>query len=125
VDVVVSRLGENLRDPDCGQLIASLDGGATALVSLGRWHPDGDSCKVEVFGTGGTASSWFLRPGEGNAVFWEALRRQAEHFARSVAARADGGVRSDSGGGATVGDAVIALEVAELAVDRVARASSD
>jgi len=124
VDVVVSRLGGDRRDPDCGQLIAELDGGGTALVSLGRRHPEGDSCKVEVFGTAGTASSWFLRPADGDAVFRQALRRQAEHFAGSVAPRADGSARRDSDGGAKVSDAVAALEVAQLAVDRLAGAAS-
>lgn len=120
--VVASRLGANLGDPDCGQLVAELDGGATALVSLGRWHPDGDSCKVEVFGTAGTAASWFLRPADGDAVFRQALRRQAEHFARSVTRLANPGQDGDAGA-ATVSDAVAALKVAELAVDRLARAT--
>src|SRR5690348_8720596 len=30
-------------DPDCGQVVAELDGGGTALISLGRWHPAGDT----------------------------------------------------------------------------------
>jgi myo-inositol 2-dehydrogenase / D-chiro-inositol 1-dehydrogenase len=90
-------------DPDCAQLVARLSGGSTAVVSLGRWYPLGDSCKVEVFGTKGTVSSWFLRPGDGDAVFLAALRDQAEDFASAA--------RS----GASVGDAVAALAVAELA----------
>ena len=51
-------------DPDCAQLVAELDGGSTAVVSLGRWHPAGDSCKVEVFGTKGTRRLVVPRPGE-------------------------------------------------------------
>jgi myo-inositol 2-dehydrogenase/D-chiro-inositol 1-dehydrogenase len=90
-------------DPDCAQLVARLSGGCTAVVSLGRWYPAGDSCKVEVFGTKGNASSWFLRPSEGDAMFLAALRDQAEDFASAA--------RS----GASVGDAVAALTVAELA----------
>ncbi len=120
LEVVASRLGEDVGDPDCGQLVAELDGGGTALVSLGRWHPDGDSCKVEVFGTTGTTSSWFLKPSHGDAVFRLALRRQAEHFAWSVAGRDNG--RSD--GAATVRDAVAALKVAELAVGRLSKPTS-
>src|SRR5262249_20520561 len=38
-------------DPACAQVAAELDGGSTAMISLGRWHPAGDSVKVEVFGT--------------------------------------------------------------------------
>jgi myo-inositol 2-dehydrogenase / D-chiro-inositol 1-dehydrogenase len=90
-------------DPDCAQLAARLSGGGTAVVSLGRWYPAGDSCKVEVFGTKGNVSTWFLRPSDGDAVFLAALRDQAEDFASSA--------RS----GASVGDAVAALTVAELA----------
>jgi myo-inositol 2-dehydrogenase/D-chiro-inositol 1-dehydrogenase len=123
LEVVASRLGVNLGDPDCGQLVAELSGGATALVSLGRWHPDGDSCKVEVFGTAGTASSWFLRPADGDAVFRQALRRQAEHFARTVTGLDRGQGQDGDGGAASVSDAVEALKVAELAVDCLARAT--
>jgi myo-inositol 2-dehydrogenase/D-chiro-inositol 1-dehydrogenase len=104
-------------DPDCAQLVAELDGGSTAVVSLGRWHPAGDSCKVEVFGTKGTASSRFLDPAGGDAVFREALRLQAEDFARSVSA---GPARLPasplaSQAGASVADAMAALRIAALA----------
>jgi myo-inositol 2-dehydrogenase/D-chiro-inositol 1-dehydrogenase len=34
-------------DPDCAQLVAELDGGSIAMISLGRWHPAGDAAKVE------------------------------------------------------------------------------
>jgi myo-inositol 2-dehydrogenase / D-chiro-inositol 1-dehydrogenase len=111
--VVTSHLSEPVDDPDCGQLVARLDGGATALVSLGRWHPDGDTCKVEVYGTKGTAESVFLRPSDGDEVFAAALRLQAEDFARSVL----GG----SGSGATVADAVAALSLAETAAARASQ----
>lgn len=107
VKVAGSRVGGSTGDPDCGQIVAELDGGATAVVSLGRWHPAGDSCKVEVFGTKGTVSSWFLPPG-GDAAFRHALRLQAEDFARSVLA---GG-----GDGATAGDAIAALTLADQAM---------
>jgi myo-inositol 2-dehydrogenase / D-chiro-inositol 1-dehydrogenase len=95
-------------DPDCAQIVAELDGGATATISLGRFHPAGDSVKVEVYGTKGTAASWFLHPDGGEAVFHHALRSQAEDFARSVQA----GV---AGTGAGIADAIAALRAAELA----------
>jgi myo-inositol 2-dehydrogenase/D-chiro-inositol 1-dehydrogenase len=110
-------------DPDCAQLVAELDGGSTAMVSLGRWHPVGDSCKVEVFGTKATVSSRFLDPEGGEATFREALRLQAEDFARSVtAARASrpgspvsaASARSPAAG-ASVADAIAALRIASLA----------
>ncbi len=94
-------------DADCGHVAATLTGGATAVVSLGRWHPAGDICRVDVYGTKGTVNSCFLPPSGGDAVFHEALRLQAEDFARMVS---DG--RST---GATARDAVVALEVAERA----------
>jgi myo-inositol 2-dehydrogenase/D-chiro-inositol 1-dehydrogenase len=94
-------------DADCGHLVSTMSGGSTAVVSLGRWHPAGDSCKVDVYGTSGTESCWFLPPSGGEAVFHDALRRQAEDFARWV--------RHGRGIGATVDDAVRTLEVAARA----------
>ena len=92
-------------DPDCAQIVAALDGGSTAVISLGRWHPAGDSCKVEVYGTKGTASSWFLQPVGGEAAFHRALRLQAEDFARLV--------RTGRGSGARPADAIAALKAAQ------------
>ena len=94
-------------DPDCAQLACELDSGSTAMISLGRWHPAGDSCKVEVYGTEGTSDSWFLPPVGGEAVFRQALRAQAEDFARLV--------RTGDGAGARAADAIAALKAAELA----------
>lgn len=107
VKVAGSRAGGPAGDPDCGQLVAELDGGSTALVSLGRWHPAGDTCAVAVFGTKGTVSLSFLQPPDGDAVFGDALRRQAADFARSV--------RAGHGEGATAGDAIAALTLASQA----------
>ncbi|MGO8876886.1 MAG: Gfo/Idh/MocA family protein [Acidimicrobiales bacterium] len=111
VKVAASRLTTATGDPDCGQIVAELDGGATAAVSLGRWHPAGDTCKVEVFGTQGTEVAWFLRPGAGDAVFRHALRLQAEDFVRSVS--------TGEGTGASVLDALEALRVATRAAESV------
>lgn len=110
VQVAGSRIGASAGDPDCAQLVAELDGGRTAVVSLGRWHPAGDSCKVQVFGTRGTAAAWFLRPAGGDGIFQQALRLQSEDFAQSV--------RTGDGGGASVGDAIAVLKVAGLAAAR-------
>jgi myo-inositol 2-dehydrogenase/D-chiro-inositol 1-dehydrogenase len=107
LSVHAAEAGAHDGDPDCAQLVAELDGGSTAMISLGRWHPAGDSVKVEVYGTKGTAESWFLHPVGGEAVFHEALRLQAEDFAALV--------RSGSGSGARATDAVAALQIAELA----------
>jgi myo-inositol 2-dehydrogenase / D-chiro-inositol 1-dehydrogenase len=108
IKVATAVAGGSAADPDCGQLVAELDGGSTALVSLGRWHPAGDTCAVQVFGTKGTVWSPFLQPPDGDAVFHDALRRQAEDFARSA--------RTGRGEGATIGDAVAALTLARQAL---------
>jgi myo-inositol 2-dehydrogenase/D-chiro-inositol 1-dehydrogenase len=92
-------------DPDCAQAVAGLDGGGTALISLVRWHPAGDTCRIEVLGTAGTASVVFLPPGAGDGPFRAALRRQAEDFARAVTTGAPGR-------GASAADAVTALDLA-------------
>jgi myo-inositol 2-dehydrogenase / D-chiro-inositol 1-dehydrogenase len=92
-------------DPDCAQAVAGLDGGGTALISLVRWHPEGDTCRVEALGTAGTANVVFLPPGAGDGPFRAALRRQAEDFARAVTTGAPGQ-------GASAADAVIALGLA-------------
>ncbi len=94
-------------DPDCAQIACELDGGSTAMVSLGRWHPAGDSCKVEVYGTKGTSDSWLLPPVGGEGVFHQALRLQVEDFARLV--------RTGTGTGARAADGIAALKAAELA----------
>ena len=96
-------------DPDCAQLVAELDGGSLAMVSLGRWHPAGDVCRVDVYGTAGTVSCPFLRPADADEVFRQALRRQAEDFALAV--------RAGVGTGAVVADAIAALTVARIAND--------
>lgn len=92
-------------DPDCAQIVAELDGGSTATISLGRWHPAGDSVKVEVYGTRGTASLELIKPVGGEAAFHQALLLQAEDFARLV--------RTGQGSGARPADAIAALKAAE------------
>jgi myo-inositol 2-dehydrogenase/D-chiro-inositol 1-dehydrogenase len=96
-------------DPDCAQLVAELDGGSLAMVSLGRWHPAGDECRVDVYGTAGTVSCPFLRPADADEVFRRALRLQAEDFALAV--------RAGAGTGAVIADAIAALTVARIAAD--------
>ena len=83
------------------------------MVSLGRWHPAGDSCKVEVFGTKGTEPRGSSRPDDGDALFLHALRLQAEDFVRTV--------RTGDGTGATVLDALEALRVATVGRVRIRR----
>jgi myo-inositol 2-dehydrogenase/D-chiro-inositol 1-dehydrogenase len=94
-------------DVDSAQALVELSGGATGFVSLGRHYPDGDLVRVEVFGTRDSARSDVLDPPDGEAVQLDALRRQAEGFAEF----ASGGPST----GASVVDAIAALEAAERA----------
>jgi myo-inositol 2-dehydrogenase/D-chiro-inositol 1-dehydrogenase len=99
-------------DPDSAQVLASLDSGAVALVSLGRYYAGGDMASVEIFGTRDHVLSVFLNPVDGERAQLEALRRQASAFAEF----ANGGPCR----GATVNDAIAALEAAATATAQVA-----
>jgi myo-inositol 2-dehydrogenase / D-chiro-inositol 1-dehydrogenase len=94
-------------DAESAQALCTLSGGGTALVSLGRRFPLGDVCRVEVFGTRDVEECRFLWPPDGEQVFMQALRRQAESFAAWV--------RGGEAEGATADDAVAALQAAERA----------
>jgi myo-inositol 2-dehydrogenase/D-chiro-inositol 1-dehydrogenase len=99
-------------DPECAHALAQLSGGTSALVSLGRRFPLGDVCKVEVFGTKDWEECRFLWPPTADETFFEALRAQAESFARY----AQGQPREGAGGD----DAAAALEAAERAASALA-----
>jgi len=94
-------------DPESAHAIAELSGGTTAVVSLGRRFPLGDVCKVEVFGTKDAEEIKFLWPPSADDTFFDALRQQAESFARHV--------RGNPLEGASASDAAAALEAAERA----------
>jgi myo-inositol 2-dehydrogenase / D-chiro-inositol 1-dehydrogenase len=94
-------------DPESSHAMAEMSGGTTALISLGRRFPLGDVCKVEVFGTKDWEECRFLWPPTADATFFEALKAQAESFAR----HARGGPLEGAGGD----DAAAALEAAERA----------
>ena len=96
--------------PESAQVLCTLSGGSTALVSLGRRFPLGDVCRVEAFGTRDAEDCRFLWPPDGERVFLDALRRQAEAFAAWV--------RGGEATGATAADAVAALAAAERAKGR-------
>jgi myo-inositol 2-dehydrogenase/D-chiro-inositol 1-dehydrogenase len=100
-------------DPESAHALAELSGGTTAVISLGRRFPLGDVCKVEVFGTRGWEECRFLWPPTADETFFEALKVQAESFAR----HARGGPREGAGGD----DAAAALEAAQRAASAVAK----
>jgi myo-inositol 2-dehydrogenase/D-chiro-inositol 1-dehydrogenase len=94
-------------DVDSAQALAELSGGSSGFVSIGRHYPGGDMVRVEVFGTRDAVRQDVLDPADGVTVQLDALRRQAEGFADF----AMGGPSS----GASVVDAIAALEAAERA----------
>jgi len=102
-------------DPESAQAMARLSGGTTALVSLGRRFPLGDVCKVEVWGTKSAEECKFLWPPTADETFVQALRLQAESFARHV--------RGAPLEGASARDAAVALAAAERAAANIKAAS--
>ncbi len=94
-------------DAESAQALCELSGGSTGLVSLGRRHPLGDVCWVQVFGAAGVEECRFLWPPRAEDGFLQALRLQAEGFAM----QAVGG----AGMGASALDAEAALHAAEQA----------
>lgn len=100
-------------DPDSAQVLAATSSGTTVFVSLGRHYAGGDMASVELFGTKGHTASLFLNPDDGERSQLEALVRQAEAFAEF----AGGGTCR----GATVDDAIAALEAAGRCADQLAQ----
>jgi myo-inositol 2-dehydrogenase/D-chiro-inositol 1-dehydrogenase len=90
-------------DAESAQVLCNLSGGSTGLVSLGRRFPQGDVCWAHVFGTRDAEECRFLWPPDADAIFLQALRAQAESFARGDT------------DGAQADDAVAALTAAETA----------
>lgn len=99
-------------DPDSAQVLCDTTSGATVLVSLGRHYSGGDMASVEVFGSKDHAQSTFLNPDDGERAQLEALVRQAQAFAEF----ANGGPCR----GASVEDAIAALEAAGTAAGQLA-----
>jgi myo-inositol 2-dehydrogenase/D-chiro-inositol 1-dehydrogenase len=90
-------------DPELVQLSAVLDGGIVASILLGRRNPPGEVCRIEAIGLDGSAAFDFVSPPDGDETIAAALRAQADDFARA------------GGEGATIDDAIAALEAAERA----------
>jgi len=99
-------------DPDSAQVLGETRSGATVFVSLGRHFSGGDMASVEVFGSKDHVHSTFLNPDDGERAQLEALVRQAQAFAEF----AKGGPCR----GASVEDAIAALEAAGRCADQLA-----
>lgn len=90
-------------DPELVQLALGFDGGIAATVTLARRFPPGEVCRIEVVGLEGAEQLDFVAPPDGEETIAAALRAQAEDFAR------------EGGEGATLVDALAAIEAAERA----------
>ena len=90
-------------DPELVSLSLRTDGGIAAAVVLARRYPPGETCRIEVVGLQGAEAVAFVAPPNGDESVAAALRAQAEDFAR------------DGGEGATVADAIAALDAATRA----------
>jgi myo-inositol 2-dehydrogenase/D-chiro-inositol 1-dehydrogenase len=90
-------------DCESAQVLCTMSGGSSGLVSLGRRFPHGDVCWAQVFGTQSSEECRFLWPPDSDEAFLHALRLQAESFA----AGGDGAASAD--------DAAAALVAAEQA----------
>lgn len=96
-------------DPESVELAVALSGGAVGSVSLVRRFAPGETVRVEVLGADEAVLLDFVAPPDGDETIAAALRAQAEDFARG------------GGEGATVVDALAALEAAERGREAVAR----
>jgi myo-inositol 2-dehydrogenase / D-chiro-inositol 1-dehydrogenase len=90
-------------DPELVTLTAETDGGIAASIVLARRYPPGETCRVELIGLDGAERLDFVAPPAGDETIAAALRAQAEDFARG------------GGEGATVDDAIAALDAAQRA----------
>jgi myo-inositol 2-dehydrogenase/D-chiro-inositol 1-dehydrogenase len=90
-------------DPELVSLSVRTDGGIAATILLARRYPPGETCRIEVVGLQGAEAFAFVAPPTGDETTAAALRAQAEDFARA------------GGEGATVDDAIAALDAAARA----------
>lgn len=94
-------------DPDSVEALYELSGGGVLAVSLGRRHPPGDVCRVEVRGSNGVERIEFLGPPDPDAAFTESIAAEDAAFVALVRGGAQEGASAD--------DAVAALAAAEAA----------
>jgi myo-inositol 2-dehydrogenase/D-chiro-inositol 1-dehydrogenase len=102
----VATAGPAQGDVDCATITDELERGGVAVVSLGRYFPQGDVVWLELMGTRDHARIEILW-GEGK-TWHAALRAQAEDFARCVRS-------AEPSRGATAADARRTLELAATA----------
>lgn len=97
----------NVTDEDSAVLSFTLSGGTAGLATLGRFYPDADYVGIEVMGDKDHQRHDIVTGNDGERVFMNALRDQAETFAQ--------------GGNnlcATIDDAVAALRVTSTITEK-------
>ena len=97
----------NVTDEDSAVLSFELSDGTVGLATLGRFYPDADFVGIEVMGDSGHQRHDILAGIDGDHVFMNALRDQAEAFAQ--------GGNSLS---ATIDDAIAALQVTSAITEK-------
>jgi myo-inositol 2-dehydrogenase/D-chiro-inositol 1-dehydrogenase len=94
---------EGVVDEDAATYSMALSTGVIGIATLGRFYPGADVVGFEVMGDKGHARIDVLTETDGEQVQMDALREQAEAFARG-----------DSANAATIDDALSALRVVSL-----------
>jgi myo-inositol 2-dehydrogenase/D-chiro-inositol 1-dehydrogenase len=94
---------EGVVDEDAAAYSIALSTGVIGIATLGRFYPGADVVGFEVMGDKGHARIDVLTETDGERVQMEALREQAEAFARG-----------DSPNAATIDDALSALRAVSL-----------
>ena len=95
---------EAVNDVDSAQALVMLSGGTSTVLSLGRFYEGGDIVSVELFGSKGHTRFDVVSPETGEDPQLQALKLQAEAFARHA--------RGAAPQGTTAQEAARVLEVA-------------
>jgi len=102
--LIFPQTEDSVGDTDSTESLLEMSGGAIGLVSLGRFHPNGDLVSAELFTNKHHERVLILDPSTGEEPQLAALRLQAESFAKWI----NDGPQE----GASTADAVAALEIA-------------
>lgn len=82
-------------DVDSAQALVMLSGGSSAALSLGRFYEGGDIVSVALFGSKGHTRFDVVSPETGEAPQLQALKLQAEAFARHARGAAPEGTTAE------------------------------
>jgi myo-inositol 2-dehydrogenase / D-chiro-inositol 1-dehydrogenase len=82
-------------DPDSTQALVRLSGGASAVITLGRFYKGGDIVSVALFGSRDHTRFDVVSPETGEGPQLDALKLQAEAFARHARGAAQEGTTAE------------------------------